>query len=103
MAMKYKYLSRALKQNPKWGVAFKFQWGILCDYATDQDENNKWACWLPSETVVSTRVQARQMKRCLEADERARNVRMVRRLVQVHWQPYRDTFTYSEKGNGNGR
>ena len=81
---------------------FKWEWGV----AFDKYDGGWWA----ERQVFQSRRGARQFKSnlLLDADpflpkDKVRNVRLQRRLVSVDWQDYSDTFTYNEKGNGNGR
>ncbi|AYN58046.1 hypothetical protein HWB90_gp093 [Mycobacterium phage Fowlmouth] len=81
---------------------FKWEWSVVYD-KFDGD-------WWPERQVFQSRRGARQFKSNLLMDadpfiarRHVRNVRIQRRLVSVEWQDYSDTFSYNEKGNGNGR
>ena len=88
--MKYKYLSRALKQNRKWGRAFKWEWRVVWNLHGTQKHSHGF----------SSRAAARQFKNVITT---TCNPRLQRRLVAVDWEDYTDTFSYNAKGNGNGR
>jgi hypothetical protein len=92
------------KYTKLWGIGamsrtmpFKWEWAVLYDYY------KTGVGWIPSVSSFPTRKNMRVGRRQINYDSRARNIRVARRLVAVHWQPYRDTFTYNAKGNGNGR
>lgn len=100
MTSQYKYLSRALKQNRKWGRAFRWQWRVV--YQVRETDG----VWRQYEHLEDNRAMARYFKRTIVRWHGTHNIRWVklqRRLVAVDWEDYHDTFSYSAKGNGNGR
>lgn len=90
-------------QMPYLQTLLKFRW----EWRLEWEENNKgnlkgpdW--WTQKHMVFKTREQMRQWKRYVLHADWCRNVVLKRRLVQVNWEPYNDSFSYNAKGNGNG-
>lgn len=86
----------------RYYTPFKWQWAVSCEVQDDTDFNGKWH---PALTVIETRWRAREYRNEINAGKLrgVRNAKLKRRLVQVDWEEYPDTFSYNAKGNGNGR
>lgn len=82
------------KHKLKWGKPFKWQWGVACEI---QDYN-----WYPVIFEFESRREARNYRKDAKMMRGIRNATLKRRLVQVGWDDYSDTFSYNAKGNGNG-
>lgn len=68
-------------------LRFKWQWRVVWNHGNNQK-------------VLANREEARRYKAVVPLVWKPR---IQRRLVQATWEDYSDTFTYSAKGNGNGR
>lgn len=90
MAMKYIELFKGWPS--RWSRKFKWQWAI--EYDSKFDPPHRYL----SRRNFSSREEARQYKRQFE-NYGAENVVIKRRLVQVDWEDYSDSFTWN-KGCG---
>lgn len=96
MTSKYIALYR-FPRGRTYRTLFKWQWRVVYQVNVD-------GVWEQHEHIAVNRAMARYFKRNLpNTYGSTRWARIQRRLVQVDWKDYKDTFSYNEKGNGNGR
>ena len=90
MAMKY----IRLLQNPAvWPTKvrmFKWEWAIEYEYNV-----NGMGLWKYGISVFPNRKNARIVLANMHFDERTRDMKLKRRLVQAHWENYNDSFTWN--------
>lgn len=106
--MRYVWLSKVnfpqviSRYRPVWGVAFRWEWKVCYEYQY-WSQSQEYYDWRYNEQVCPTRASMRKAVRAITGNECYRNIETKRRLAQVNWEDYNDSFTYNAKGNGNGR
>ncbi|QGJ90126.1 hypothetical protein HWC80_gp086 [Mycobacterium phage Indlulamithi] len=86
----------------KTWVKFKWEWAVFYEEWTRTAGHYR-----QKKIVCESRREARIFRDNLNVrvkyGDKIRNVVMKRRLIQVNWDEYHDSFSYNAKGNGNGR